>query len=1196
MSEMNFEDSVFFEKHRQVSESPQGGGEQGPPPGAAPTSGTEGRGGGASGAAINVPKSGDVPALLNAGGGGPTELTEKEKTVQTQERITYPKNWADVRKGDESLAEYFNRTENDNGAASLQLEIKRFTREKNLRREEMFKKMHAEDRIKQEAAAAFKESGMGEAEATKRAEEVNEAVGHQGGGPGSWSDEQLNGVVDAIRSGVVEGMRTAKEQNQSPVNKVTNKLGDQFLGGLARRTVDFVFTAGGVLLGHKTGEEEEEHEEKEKEKKEEKREHPQQDTEATGTTEKPAKSGEEMDRIQAKLEQIAGKEFRDPLSVLPKDKIEADLLKEQREKMWKEFKNQESNPLLRPHVQWKNYVSSLMASIINGDQRSEKDAEFLPADSGVIRTDPLNDMLGYMDNSINRLEGLSGRQEYDAMQLAWLKGVRRNIELPALEAELALYKKYGLETNPSLIKRMAEVTEGIKRLGVETKYLNITGKDVDIKPETLEKISMLVARYVNYLENSGNSSGIIKEAKQKLKDEEEAEKRTAQAPSTTPTAEQGGGGGKVEGRNGKDRYTPEQALRLFIDASWRNPTSAYNEATMRNTIADMRESTDKRIVDLATKMEKIIKLANFLPDPKNIKTGFEEWANNLFNGMDGFTVIALLNDSDMLLGVKCVAEMWGIQIEGGDEVTQKLTDEQGNPVGNKKVTKWRIKKEYNEKNLEAFRTLGLHDKPEYGKKIRKEIAKELPADAERGYKRLESDKDYDDARVYLSFIFGYNFLKMCGLPAQLVREYYGLHGKSNPDPGYFHPDVFRPHFEMRYPDIAFEEVAKRSATAPIANGGYVQKILEERGEGKPDPLIMGRPWSEMLSNPYRWESFAYSTGVFNPLGEGDDKEGVQLLARIMGRRITEEGPHKGELAPVEPWELQNTPALAMNKINTQVSKTRDVVMNGGAENKFLFLESTKALIRTPWAQTLFEKEIVREIDDMAYFDRADRDALSVWNSKHEGENPREDYINKNGQKKQRLKLEFANIRNQILSEMTSEVFIKKALIKLGMDSDKHVYRQNALSAAMIAEALRNPPVYVDPKDQSGEDDPDREGALLRRRRITLQLNKLADWIEQNSRPLNPGTREKKIMNDDALKSIALERFKDPNNELSALARKYAQFAQWGKFDATKADNAFDHLTKRSWIPTHNNLFYKTFPGDREVFYRISIFNSVVFDK
>ena len=433
------------------------------------------------------------------------------------------------------------------------------------------------------------------------------------------------------------------------------------------------------------------------------------------------------------------------------------------------------------------------------------------------------------------------------------------------------------------------------------------------------------------------------------REEEEARRRAAQPPPQVPASQENGG----------NKYKPDQAIRLIIDKNWREPTTVVDQDTMAKTIGDMKENPQYK--ELAEMMEKIMKLNEFVPSNT---TPMSEWVKK-FAEIDVWTLTSLIGNEDLNVGISCSARKLGVVRRGDGSLT------------------------YDAQKLERYKRLTTGEKPDFGTEIRRDIAKEMKI------------ANPEDPKVWMVFIYGYNFLKMCGLPAVLVREYVGVDPSGNiqENPGYFHPDVNRQMWEAAYSEIAVKEVSKRSATAQVANGQFIKQLQHNRADST--YRIAGVPVYEALSSPFRFDSFTASKGVF--------RSKQALLSRIM------------EGGKISVAEMENTPTLAQMKVNAVTSEWRAMVME--SEKQLLVNEPEKNLIfRTPFALKMAEK-IIRQLDDM--------DQLSG---------------------------DLANV-----NERVSEVFSRMLLIRLGLDSTGTLVSQNELSATILAEIFRHPFRYFDPK-------------------------------------------------------------------------------------------------------------------------------------
>lgn len=394
------------------------------------------------------------------------------------------------------------------------------------------------------------------------------------------------------------------------------------------------------------------------------------------------------------------------------------------EKRWEQFKGPESQ--IQNHEEWKDAVAGEIDQVIAADEKAKKEREGSLYPDTIRRDSPLVEVERSLDSVINGIvragkDGNPPPTEQELIQLGWYKGVKRNVQMAALKAELAIYEEMEIANKPEWKVRVEEIQKNLAELQVEVDMLNF-GKGV--RDRTKARLSGLAARYVDYLKTADPTTADKLKKAEEDRVAAEAARRTAEAASSTIKPE----------KNGMN-YSPEDVIRLIRDKYWNNPNAVVDEDALHRALGEMEKKPE--YAALAKLIEALIEVTKIVPESQ---TSIEEYANRI-NGLNIYKLQSFMDSIYKIEGIACVAEQWGFEAGG-----------------------------INRDKVDRYKKLSTETSAQFYLEIREKLARKL------------GKSGPDDDTVWLAFMFGNAFLKATGLPAELVDETSdGSPGYFHPD-------------------------------------------------------------------------------------------------------------------------------------------------------------------------------------------------------------------------------------------------------------------------------------------------------------------------------------------------------------------------------------------------------------------------------
>lgn len=325
-----------------------------------------------------------------------------------------------------------------------------------------------------------------------------------------------------------------------------------------------------------------------------------------------------------------------------------------RNNIWQAHKDSVPDESEQMHVPWKGHVQTIIEGVIDIDKQAAEDRRRVQnANYGpdYDRDDPLKTALDTVDNVTRELDGLDNRTEEESIKRDWYKGVKRNVELSAYKAELALYTELKLEGKAEWKVKIDKLKQDIGRLTIEIEHLN-WGSLSDM---TVKRLSDLSSRYVDYLQDTGPEATRLKEAREAIKTAEEA----ASAPKSR--------------ENGMDLDQVNNFLiPALIEGGWQDTGAQGDRSKVKLWIAShgthpevSRVKAQEALIEWAESIS-----GDFLPAVKKAATA---------SGLDSERMEALEKDPELLKAKKVLLEFAGFNfdamVDDGHGGKRKITGE-----------------------------------------------------------------------------------------------------------------------------------------------------------------------------------------------------------------------------------------------------------------------------------------------------------------------------------------------------------------------------------------------------------------------------------------------------------------------------------------------------------------------------------------
>jgi hypothetical protein len=364
--------------------------------------------------------------------------------------------------------------------------------------------------------------------------------------------------------------------------------------------------------------------------------------------ERPAGNWEDMQAEIAKITETEGTGgYLQPSQIRRRSSLETT-----RNGIWQGYKDKYPDESEQIHMPWKDHVADLVDGVIRIDAQNAEDRRQMPS-ANFDRNNPLKMVTQSLDQVTREIDGMNNRPEEESIRRDWYRGVKRNVELSAYKAELALYRELKLEGQASFKDRIDELNGDIKRLETEVAHLN-WGTLSDM---TIKRLSELSAAYTGYLQDTGSRAPELKAAREELARKE----KEAQEGQKTPRTPENG-------------VSLEQVnnflIPALIEGGWQDSGAQGDRSKVRLWIASHGTHPE---VSRVKAQEALIEWAegisgDFLPAAKKAATA---------SGLDSERMEALESNPEMLKAKKAVLEFAGFnfdaQVDDGHGGRRKIT-------------------------------------------------------------------------------------------------------------------------------------------------------------------------------------------------------------------------------------------------------------------------------------------------------------------------------------------------------------------------------------------------------------------------------------------------------------------------------------------------------------------------------------------